>query len=87
MSVQDAIAALNVEAHWHFDRAVSSGLKPPLQKSFGGQFVQLPVTGALYNFDFVHQAALGIYGEPINASAFRAVDYESHRILGLDFFD
>ena len=39
MSVQDTFAAVNVELHRHFDGSASSGLKPPLQKRFGGQFV------------------------------------------------
>ena len=38
-SVQDVTAAVNVEFHRDFDRSASSGLKPPLQESFGGQFV------------------------------------------------
>ena len=86
-SVQDAIAALNVEFHRHLNRAGSAGFKLPLQKSFDGQFVQFSVASALEDFDFVHQAAPGIYGQAINASAFGAVDYESNRILGFDLFD
>ena len=39
ISVQEATAAVNVEFHRDFDRSASSGLKLPLQESFGGQFV------------------------------------------------
>jgi hypothetical protein len=85
--VQDAITALDVEFHRHFDRAGGSGLKPPLQESLRGQFVQVSVPRAFNDFEFVHQATLGIYGQAINASAFRAVDYESNRIRGLNLFD
>ena len=63
-SVQDATAAVNVEVHGHFHRPASSGLKPPLQESFGGQFVQDFVATAFYDFDFIHFAAPGVDGEP-----------------------
>src|SRR5260370_18717174 len=59
MSVQDATAAVNVELHRHFDRSASSGLKPPLQKSFGGKFVQGLVATVFYDFDFIHFATPG----------------------------
>jgi hypothetical protein len=39
-------------------------LKPPLQKGFGGQFVQVFVATAFYDFDFIHFAALGVYAKP-----------------------
>src|SRR5205085_6798941 len=86
-SVQDATAAVNVELHRHFDRAGSSRFKPPLQKSFGGQFVQFFVAGAVQDFDFINLAALRIYGEPKTTFALRAVRLESNWILGFDFFD
>jgi hypothetical protein len=59
-SVQDAIAALNGKLHQHFNWAGCAGFKLPLQESFDGQFAQFSVGGALEDFDFVHQAVLGI---------------------------
>ena len=87
MSVQGAIAAVNVEFHRHFDRSASSGLKPPLQESFGGQFVQGFVTTAFYDFDFIHFTALGVYGKPKNTSTLGHVQHDAGRILGFDLFD
>jgi len=85
--VQDATAAVNVELHRHFDRSASPGLKPPLQKGFGGQFVQVFVATAFYDFDFIHFAALGVYAKPKKTFTFGPVQYEAGRILGFDLFD
>ena len=85
--VQEAIAALNVEFHRHFNRAGSAGFKLPLQKSFDGQFVEFSVASALYDFDFVYQAAFRVNCKPITTSAFHAVDNESNGILGFDLFN
>ena len=87
MSVQEAFAAVNVEFHRYFNRSASSGLKPPLQESFGGQFIQVFVANAFDDFDFIHFAALGVYGKPETTSALGPVQYEAGRILGFDFFD
>jgi len=87
MSVQDATAAVNVELHRHFDRSASSGLKPPLQKSFGGQFVQGLVATAFYDFDFIHFATPGVYCKPKKTSALGHVQHDAGRILGFDLFD
>ena len=87
MSVQDTIAAVNVEFHRHFDGPASSGLKPPLQKSFRGQLVQLFVTTALDDFDFIHFAALRVYGKPKTTFTLGPVQHESNRILGIHLFD
>ena len=87
MSVQDAIAAVNVEFHRHFDRSASSGLKPPLQESFGGQFVQSFVTTAFYDFDFIHFAAPGVDCKPKKTFAPGHVQHDAGRILGFDLFD
>ena len=84
-SVQYAIAALNFELHWHFNRARSSGSELPLQESFDGQFVQVLKTSALQNFDLVHLPIL-IQLQAKTTSSLRAVDYESNRIFRLDFF-
>ena len=86
-SVQNAIAAVNVEVHRHFDRSASSGLKPPLQESFGSQFVQVFVATAFYDFDFIHFAALWIYCKPKTTFALGHVQDEAGRIFGFDLLD
>jgi hypothetical protein len=52
-----------------------------LRKGFGGQFVQVFVATAFYDFDFIHFAALGVYAKPKKTFTFGPVQYEAGRIL------